>query len=301
MQFSLEQLNALVAVVEKGSFSEAALKLGKHRTTVGQAITTLEDTLAVELFERIGRKAKATDDAKLLYHYAKLTIEQAKAFDKIALSLSYGELEEINIGYCSFIPNAMLVSIRLRLQSEMPQTKVNFLVCTKQEIKEGITEGTIQFGIVNIDNRTARHSFDTTLLSYINFSLFASAKHPLNQLPKEEIYGSLKITRQLVLKSYIDDDIADKVLVSANVEVIEDISLLVSLVEQGVGFSLLPRVIIEQLKEPLSLVNLQIDQLNDDFRFPISLWSPHSKPLIKTKKYIKEAINEYLLKIIHIK
>ena len=43
MDFSLEQLQAYVAVYEQLSFSKAAVKLNKHRTTIGQVIGNLED------------------------------------------------------------------------------------------------------------------------------------------------------------------------------------------------------------------------------------------------------------------
>ncbi|MDF4720774.1 LysR family transcriptional regulator, partial [Vibrio parahaemolyticus] len=43
MNFSFEQLLAFVTVYEQLSFSKAAVKLNKHRTTIGQVITNLED------------------------------------------------------------------------------------------------------------------------------------------------------------------------------------------------------------------------------------------------------------------
>lgn len=84
MNFSIEQLQSFVAVYEQGSFSKAAQELDKHRTTIGQVISNLEDELAVELFERVGRTAQPTEDATLLYRYAKQVIEQAKSFDMLA-------------------------------------------------------------------------------------------------------------------------------------------------------------------------------------------------------------------------
>ncbi len=105
MNFSIEQLLAFVTVYEQLSFSKAAVKLNKHRTTIGQVITNLEDHLAVNLLKKeVGRSVKEpTDDGHLLYHYAKQTIEQARTFDKVALSLSYGGLENITIAYSSVI------------------------------------------------------------------------------------------------------------------------------------------------------------------------------------------------------
>ena len=113
MNFSFEQLLAFVTVYEQLSFSKAAVKLNKHRTTIGQVITNLEDQLAVNLFERVGRSVEPTEDGHLLYHYAKQTIEQARTFDKVALSLAYGGLENVSIDYSSAIPHRFLVLLRI--------------------------------------------------------------------------------------------------------------------------------------------------------------------------------------------
>ncbi|GAM59872.1 transcriptional regulators [Vibrio ishigakensis] len=124
MNFSFEQLLAFVTVYNERSFSKAAVKLNKHRTTIGQVVTNLEDQLAVSLFERIGRSVEPTEDGELLYHYAKQTIEQARTFDKVALSLSYGGLENITIAYSSVIPHRALSDIRLQLAKDFPMMRV---------------------------------------------------------------------------------------------------------------------------------------------------------------------------------
>ena len=168
MNFSLEQLRAFVAVYDLRSFSKAAVKLDKHRTTIGQVITNLEDQLAVELFERIGRSVEPTEDGVLLYHYAKQTVQQAMTFDKVALSLSFGDLESITIAYGSFIPHWVLSEIRLSLNNEFPNMKVNFIIRTKPEIKQGIEDGTIHFAFVNIYRSKIINSIDASYLKTLN-------------------------------------------------------------------------------------------------------------------------------------
>jgi DNA-binding transcriptional LysR family regulator len=294
MHFSLEQLAAFVAVYEKGSFSEAAVKLNKHRTTIGQVITNLEDQLAVELFERIGRSTKPTNEGQLLYRYAKITIEQAKSFNKMALSLSYGQLENLTIGYTSLIPSELFVNIRLLLLEKYPTMKVDFLIKSKNEIKAGIEDDSIHIGFVNIDQRTPITSFDSTFLCYLVFGVYASNKSPLAELPSSQVYTALKTSKQLVLKSYLDDELSNKILLSSNYEVIEDYSLLLSLVQQGVGWALLPKVTIEDLGELLQLQKLNLEGVKEDLRFPLALWAPHSKAVVDIKKEIESLVVAYI-------
>ncbi len=51
MRFSLEHLEVFVAVVEAGSFSEAARRLGNAQSRVSTTIANLETDLGVELFD----------------------------------------------------------------------------------------------------------------------------------------------------------------------------------------------------------------------------------------------------------
>lgn len=172
MNFSLEQLLAFVTVYEQLSFSKATVKLNKHRTTIGLVITNLEDQLAVTLFDRIGRSVEPTEDAHLLFHYAKQALEQARVFDKVALSLSFGGLENVTIAYPSIVPHSILAEIRSQLAVDFPMMRVNFLVRGKEDIKRGIETGEYHFGLVNSYESHAIHSFDSKVLGNIEFVPF---------------------------------------------------------------------------------------------------------------------------------
>ncbi|WP_239671006.1 LysR family transcriptional regulator [Vibrio variabilis] len=258
MNFSIEQLQSFVAVYEQGSFSKAAQALDKHRTTIGQVISNLEDELAVELFERVGRTAQPTEDATLLYRYAKQVIEQARSFDKLALSLSFGELESITIAYTSFLPPKALSAVRKKLQELHPSMKVNMIIRNRETIREGIINDTIQFGLVNVDSRNVIGSFDSTLVNNISFGLFASKSHEIHSIPKEQRWGTLKSSKQIVLRGMIEDKMEDKIVLSSDCEAVDQLTLAIQLVKDGVGWGLLPRLVTYTDFDPGDIVEIEI-------------------------------------------
>lgn len=290
MQFSLEQLQAFVAVYEQLSFSKAALTLNKHRTTIGQVITNLEDQLAVTLFDRIGRSVVATEDGELLYHYAKQALEQARVFDKVALSLSYGVLQNINIAYPTIIPLSILSEIRKQLEKDFPMMRVNFVERRKAEIQQGLIDGTYHFGLVNIHNNNAMNSFATTLLGHVEFIPFVQKGSPLSQLKARDVIPKLRNTRQFMLKSLIDEGMKDKMVISANHEVIDEMPLVIKLVQDGLGWAFLPKLLIQSDYVTENLHPVIGDELREGFKFPISLWHPHSKQITEIKKSMLIAI-----------
>ncbi|MGR5269018.1 LysR family transcriptional regulator [Vibrio astriarenae] len=294
MNFSIEQLLAFVTVYDQLSFSKAAVKLNKHRTTIGQVISNLEDQLAVTLFERIGRSVEPTEDGHLLYHYAKQTLEQARVFDKVALSLSYGGLESITVATSTFIPPKVLVGIRETLISDFPSMRVNFVFKDKSAIKRGIEEGEVHFGLVNIHESRAIHSFDATFLGHIEFSPFLREDSEVFGMEYDDVVSELKSSRQFVLKSLVDEGLKEKVVFSANHEEVESVTLIIKMIKAGFGWAWLPKVIAAS--ESTSGIKALGEEsgLKNGFKFPMALWCPHSKQITTIKKSILAAINNYI-------
>lgn len=59
---SIAQLQALVAIVEQGSFSAAGRQLGIAQSAISRNITELESRLRAAVFQREGRAARLTDE-----------------------------------------------------------------------------------------------------------------------------------------------------------------------------------------------------------------------------------------------
>ena len=296
MNFSLEQLLAFVTVYEYSSFSKAAMKLNKHRTTVGQVITNLEEQLAVMLFERIGRSVEPTEDGHLLYHYAKQAIEQARVFDKIALSLSYGGLERVVIAYPSFVPHQALYLIRRQLAKDFPTMRVEFLVRDRDEIKKGIVEGTIHFGLVNIHESTAIHSFDSTFLGHVEFLPYVQAQGRLFNMDSKAVVSELQIERQFMLKSLVDEGLADKFVFSANNEQVDQISLVIQMIKEGLGWAWLPKALSEPEFAVKGISPLPLDRMLEGMKLPISLWCAHAKNVQGVKTSVIKVIHDQVRK-----
>ncbi|MCG6272862.1 LysR family transcriptional regulator [Vibrio vulnificus] len=293
MNFSLEQLLAFVTVYEKLSFSKAAVKLNKHRTTIGQVITNLEDQLAVTLFERIGRAVEPTEDGHLLYHYAKQVIEQARAFDKVALSLSYGTLGRVVIAYPSFIPHQALYVIRKQLERDFPEMRVECLVRDRESIKKGIVDGSIHFGLVNIHDSTAIHSMDSTFTGHVEFLPYVQTNGKLHTMDKSSVANALQTDRQLILKSLIDEGLGDKFLYSANNEQVDQLALVVEMIKEGLGWAWLPKALSEPQFAIPGISPLYLDMMLEGVKLPISLWCPHAKNVKEVKASIMKAIRDH--------
>ncbi|MGI3061450.1 LysR family transcriptional regulator [Vibrio alginolyticus] len=298
MNFSFEQLLAFVTVYEQLSFSKAAVKLNKHRTTIGQVITNLEDQLAVNLFERVGRSVEPTEDGHLLYHYAKQTIEQARTFDKVALSLAYGGLENVSIAYSSAIPHRLLVLLRVQLAADFPMMRVNFYVRDRNEIREGLATGEYQFGIVNVHDSRAIHSLDATFLGHFEFVPFVQKGGELASVAPDRVLTALRNSKQFILRALIKEGMGEKIIVSSNHEEVDQLALIVKMVEAGLGWAILPRTFAHSEFSTHNIEPVDVSELLEGFKFGFGLWCQPSKQVGDIKNSIMKVVIEYREKLI---
>lgn len=75
---NLNRLEYFVAVVEEGSITAAARRLGISKAVVSKQLQTLEDELSVSLIHRTSRQMNLTETGRQFYQYASNAVGQAK-------------------------------------------------------------------------------------------------------------------------------------------------------------------------------------------------------------------------------
>src|SRR5438105_12767055 len=109
-RITLEQWQALVAVVDAGGYAQAAERLHKSQSSVTYAVQKLESLLGVKAFEIKGRKAVLTPTGQLLYRRAQVLLEEAGGLEKVAKTLSAGWEAEIRMAAEIVFPYRLLLN-----------------------------------------------------------------------------------------------------------------------------------------------------------------------------------------------
>lgn len=84
MHPSVDQLLAYVDVVDSGSISEAARRLGLAKSVVSKRLRDLEGVLKVQLLHRSTRKVTPTEAGLTLYDHAKQVLQALNAMEEVA-------------------------------------------------------------------------------------------------------------------------------------------------------------------------------------------------------------------------
>lgn len=122
---TLQQLRVLVAVVDNGSFSEAALHLGVGQSSVSYTVAELEEELGLRLISRGRFGAVPTEAGKRIAGHARQVLELTEAIAQEAY-LEKGDLQgTLRVGTFRSVATRVLPSLLVELRKAYPKLTVS--------------------------------------------------------------------------------------------------------------------------------------------------------------------------------
>jgi DNA-binding transcriptional LysR family regulator len=233
---TLEQWQALVAVVDAGGYAKASAALHKSQSSVTYAVQKLQSQLGVKAFEITGRKAKLTPTGELLYRRARVLIEEAGNVEQAAKSLSAGWEAEIRIAVEVLFPNWLLFKCLERFNRESPHTRI--------EVFESVLAGTTEALVNRTADLAIAHqipsSFVGEAIMRMPMILVAHPEHPLHALGRPVTLRDLRAQRQIVVRES-DTRRATKTLIEADQRwTVSNMSTSIMAAAMGMGYAWLP-------------------------------------------------------------
>lgn len=196
MRVSLDQWQALAAVVEQGGYAKAAEALHKSQSSVTYAVQQLEAQLDVKVFELKGRRAALTQTGELLYRRARALLEDAASLEKVAKTVSAGWEAEIRIAAEVIYPYWLLLQSLERFSGESPHTRIEVYESVLAGTTEALLTGKVDLAIGN----DIPPGFEGEELIRMRMILAAHPGHPLHGLGRPLTPRDLRGARQLVVR-----------------------------------------------------------------------------------------------------
>ncbi len=139
-RISLEQWAAFKAVVDEGSFANAAEALNKSQSSISYAIARLNELLPTPVLELAGRKAVLTREGKVMYRRASQLLAQAEAAEQTAQLLSRGIESEIVLAIDGLLEPGQLIPVLERFSIMFPMTRLRLLETQLSGTTEALLE-----------------------------------------------------------------------------------------------------------------------------------------------------------------
>ncbi|MFO1406771.1 MAG: LysR family transcriptional regulator [Steroidobacteraceae bacterium] len=193
---TLDQWNALVAVVEAGGYAAASERLHRSQSTVTYTIKQLEAALGVKALELRGRKAQLTPTGELLYRRGKALVEEAARMERAASDLARGWEPEIRLAADIVFPTWLLLECLAEFGQERPDTRIELVESVLGGTDEALDEGRVDLAI----GPTVPGGFLGDPLMDVRFVCAASPRHALHALGRSLTLEDLRHHRHLVVR-----------------------------------------------------------------------------------------------------
>lgn len=258
MDKNLQKYMAFVKTVELGSFTKAAKLLNYSQSGISRMINDLEKEWHITLLERNKTGVKLTSDGMALLPYASAV---CKEFEKLQMhvdELVGLESGIIRIGTFSSVATHWLPNIIKEFQKDYPGIDYELLLGDYSEIEEWISTGRIDCGFLRLPTNP---DFETIELEEDRLFAILPEGHRLASYDKVPIAAlcdePFMLLEKVGAKAEVSEIFERNGLVPNVHFTTWDDYAIMSMVESGLGVSIVPELILK--KTPYHIVQKELD------------------------------------------
>ncbi|WP_080761206.1 LysR family transcriptional regulator [Rhizobium rhizogenes] len=145
---NLDQLAAFVSVVDLGSFTAAADKVGLTQPAVSLQVKLLEQRLGVRLIERVGRRAQPSPAGVELLLHARRILEDCSAAQEAVIPYREGSVGRVRIGSGGTASIHLLPRAIAAVKKRMPGLEIIVRIGNTDEILRDLEANALDLAVV---------------------------------------------------------------------------------------------------------------------------------------------------------
>jgi len=258
MDANLLKYMAFVKTVEYGSFTRAAEMLHYSQSGISRMIADLEKEWRISLLERSRSGVRLTSDGMELLPLARSLCDEYQKLQAEVDALNGLQSGLIRIGTFSSVATHWLPKIIQEFQKSCPNIDYELLLGDYTEIEEWIAEGRVDCGFLRLPTRP---EFETIFLEQDALLAVLPEKHPLAKRDKVPI-ADLCVEPFMLLERGAKAEISELfeqcgLTPRVRFTTLDDYAVM-SMVESGLGVSILPQLILRRIPYRIAVRELDV-------------------------------------------
>ncbi|WP_458735092.1 LysR family transcriptional regulator [Zobellella taiwanensis] len=171
------QLQALVATIQKGSFSRAATSLAMSQPSISRLIKDLQESLGFELFRKQKGRMVPTPEGLAFYEEVNRLIHGIHHLENFADKLKKSTFGSLTIGSTPALATLITPMLIKSFVDQHPQVHISLMVDSVDHLLKGLAEQ--KYDLI-LTNQTEHHAgFIEEHLTEVSWVCVLPAHHPL--------------------------------------------------------------------------------------------------------------------------
>ncbi|MCI2050166.1 MAG: LysR family transcriptional regulator [Lachnospiraceae bacterium] len=244
---SIQKYMAFITTVECGSFTKAAEKLNYSQSGISRMIGDLEKEWKVTLLDRDRNGVSLTSDGQMLIPFAKDVVRDYRRLQEQVDELSGLKAGVIRIGTFSSVAAHWLPNIIREYRKAYPDIDYELLTGDYEEIEQWIREGRVDCGFLKLPAAADLESIFLEQDPYMavlpeGHPRADAKKFPVKDFEKEPFLLLEHGRREEVSEFLQQQELSPEIRFTT-----WDDYAIMSMVESGLGISILPRLILRRI------------------------------------------------------
>lgn len=180
---SLRQLRYFIAAADTGQFSQAALNVHVSQSAITAAVSQLEASLGVPLFDRLPHGVTLTAEGYKFAQHARHILETLQDALSEPLFLSHAMQGVVRVGASYTVLGYFLPALLARFKRSYPLVEIDLVDLDRPSIEAAVAAGKLDVGLTIVSNTRNLHLFEHHVLIRSRRQLWLSSQHPLMSKP----------------------------------------------------------------------------------------------------------------------
>jgi DNA-binding transcriptional LysR family regulator len=258
MDANIQKYMAFITTVEYGSFTKAAEVLHYSQSGISRMIHDLEEEWRVSLLERGRAGVRLTSDGLQLLPYVQNVCAEYQKLQEQVDAINGLETGLIRIGTFSSVATHWLPNIIREFQKDYPQIDYELLLGDYTEIEHWILEGRVDCGFLRLPTQP---ELDTIFLEQDKLLVVLPEEHPLTEYDRIPV-AALCNDPFLLLEKGAKAEVSEifercSLLPNTRFTTWDDYAVM-SMVESGLGISILPQLILRRIPYRIVIKELEV-------------------------------------------
>ena len=172
---NLNQLRVFARVADAGSLTAAAHELGVSQPAVTKQLAELEESVGMNLFDRLPRGVRLTAAGSLLVRRARKIFAEEQAAEGELAQLVGVEGGQLCVGASTTIGNYLMPQWFGRFHGEYPGVRLELLIENTAMIQQAVIDGRLDFGLTEGLSRS--DALDVEVVGHDEMAVIAAPSH----------------------------------------------------------------------------------------------------------------------------